>query len=172
MVLLTFDCLFVTSILFNKFLGLGFDPTLNMDAVMMSPSLRSEVNDEEPLELNSLSLGPANKPSANPFSALSSPNQFLGSSTWGGGSLNANAASLGLDWNNLLGTKQSESKTSSENPCGSAAGKKISSSTFLSLSPLASNTDGKSTWGSGTFGGQLGSLRSSVLRGFDNVEKK
>ncbi len=138
---------------------------------MMSPSLRSEVNDEEPLELNSLSLGPANKSSANPFSALSSPNQFLGSSTWGGGSLNANAASLGLDWNNLLGTKKNESK-SSENPCGSAAAKKISSNTFLSLSPLPSNTDGKSTWGSGTFGGQLGSLRSSVLRGFDSVEKK
>jgi len=153
------------------FLGLGFDPTLNMDAVMMSPSLRSEVIDEDAVELSSLSLGPTSK-SANPFSALSSPNQFLGSSTWGGGSLNTNVSSLGINWNNLLGTKQNESLSSSENQSSSAPVNKMSSTTFLSLSPLAPNPDGKTTWGSGAFGGQLESLRSSVLRGFDSLEKK
>jgi hypothetical protein len=142
-----------------------------MDAVMMSPSLRSEVIDEDAVELSSLSLGPTSK-SANPFSALSSPNQFLGSSTWGGGSLNTNVSSLGINWNNLLGTKQNESSSSSENHSSSAPVNKMSSTTFLSLSPLAPNPDGKTTWGSGAFGGQLESLRSSVLRGFDNMEKK
>lgn len=139
---------------------------------MMSPSLRSEVTDDEPLGLNSLSLGPTTKPSTNPFSAISSPNQFLGSGTWGGGSLHANAASLGLDWNSLLGAAQIESKSSSEKALSSAGMTKSSSNSFLSLSPLPSNADGKSTWGSGTFGGQLGSLRNSVLGGFDRVDQK
>mmetsp|Transcript_21829 Transcript_21829/g.31311 ORF Transcript_21829/g.31311 Transcript_21829/m.31311 type:complete len:971 (+) Transcript_21829:302-3214(+) len=125
------------------FFGLGFDPTLDMDAVMMSPSLRSEVTDDEPLGLNSLSLGPTTKPSITPFSAISSPNQFLGSGTWGGGSLHANAASLGLDWNSLLGAAQSESKSSSEKAVSNAGMTKSSSNSFLSLSPLPSNADGK-----------------------------
>lgn len=139
----------------------------------MSPSLRSEVIDEDTVELSSLSLGPTSKSSANPFSALSSPNQFLGSSTWGGGSLKTNVASLGIDWNNILSSKQDDTLPSSENHTSSSAPLgKMTSATFLSLSPLAPNADGTTTWGSGAFGGQLESLRSSVLRGFDSMEKK
>jgi len=156
----------------DQFLGLGFDPTLNMDSVMMSPSLRSEGNDEEVLGLTSLSLGPANNPSSNLFSSLSSPNQFLGSTTWGGGSLPASAgASMGLDWNSLLGTDENEAKSPSQNAADSSAPQKSTSNSFLSLSPLASNNDGKSTWSADAFGGQLGSLRSSLLGGFDKIEK-
>eukprot|EP00591_Stephanopyxis_turris_P012611 CAMPEP_0195509106 /NCGR_PEP_ID=MMETSP0794_2-20130614/2126_1 /TAXON_ID=515487 /ORGANISM="Stephanopyxis turris, Strain CCMP 815" /LENGTH=1194 /DNA_ID=CAMNT_0040636239 /DNA_START=379 /DNA_END=3963 /DNA_ORIENTATION=- len=150
----------------SSFVGLGFDPTENMDSVMMSPSLRSEA-DDEPVGLTNLSLDEAGSPSiGNPFTSLSSPNRYLGTATWGGSSLHTTSpgASLGmgLGWN-LLGTaNKAETTPSSQHTPNNVQQPAVAS--FLSLSPMSSsNQDGSNTWGRSAFGGGLGNLGGSTF---------
>jgi hypothetical protein len=113
------------------FLGLGFDPARDMDAVMLSPSRQAKAapneGDEAVPALESLHLGPSKHSTTNsaggssgtnnnPFATVGSPgSQFLGSSTWGGGrTLQASSSGasggtsgsnggLNLNWNSILG---------------------------------------------------------------------
>jgi len=139
-----------------SFTGLGFDPTENMATVIMSPAIQGEdiVGDFADLSLDQ---------DVNPFSSVSSRgmSRFFGGSTWGSGALNGTphcdhtsspglgeplSMSMGLNWN-ILESSPSNQKISSQTS-------NIAPATFLSLSPLAANSD--DTWGSGGFSGLIG----------------
>lgn len=111
-------------------LGLGFDPSQNMDSLMMSPTME----DETPLDVPGLSnfdlkesAAALPKSSSNSFLGTTS---ILGSSTWGTSAAgNLNTMGSLSNWD-LLGRAEDDVQ------------KKQSPSAFLSL--------GQHTWGSGT----------------------
>lgn len=112
----------------QSFEGLGFDPTENMDAVIMSPSVRS-ADDENMLDFQTLTLNSDSNVSSRstndlkPF-ALTSPSRLLDASTWStaGVPLTRNPGRIGaaigggvptssaLNWN-LLGAESSSGET-------------------------------------------------------------
>ena len=126
--------------------GLGFDPTKDMDAVMMSPDLLSADNQGSNSTTNIPEL--IFKPdtsittsSKNPFAA---DNVLLGSSPWG--SNVPNSVSMGSLTNWGVGNKESSIDMSPSN-----SGKESSlAKSFLSLGNL--NGD-QNTWGTGGFSG-------------------
>lgn len=140
-----------------SFTGLGFDPTENMATVIMSPAIQGTdiVGDFADLSLDQ---------DVNPFSSGSSRgmSRFFGGATWGSGALNGTphcdrasspglggeplSMSMGLNWN-ILETSPSNQKISTQTS-------NLAPATFLSLSPLAGNSD--DTWGSGGFSGLIG----------------
>jgi len=144
----------------QNFEGLGFDPTENMDTVIMSPSIVSEKADCDGVDLKSLTLNAIESENVNPFAPLTSPSHFLDPSTWvAGGSLprpSGGMASLGavsvgsINWN-LLGTERKDcpsrrnSHNANSNPIAGTA------ASFLSLSPLSVTRDGVN-WGTGALG--------------------
>lgn len=108
-------------------LGLGFDPTKNMDTVMMSPALNSSI---ENTQVNLSQLDISNPRSANQI-VSSSASSLLGSSPWAtGGSNHPSMGSLS-DWD-----------FSSHN---SKEVDKHSSASFLSFGGLGGT---RNTWGS------------------------
>jgi hypothetical protein len=117
-------------------LGLGFDPSQNMDSLMMSPAIEGEIPEAVP-DLPAFTLkhsASTSKSASNPFV---SPNGLLGSSTWGTSNNSNNMGSLS-NWD-LIGSKT----TSSDQ--GNEVQKTETSSAFLSLGVGGSQT----TWGSG-----------------------
>ena len=111
-------------------LGLGFDPSQNMDSLMMSPAME----DETPLDVPGLSnFDFKESATALPKSSSSSflgTTSILGSSTWGTSAAgNLNTMGSLSNWD-LLGRAEDDVQ------------KKQSPSAFLSL--------GQRTWGSGT----------------------
>lgn len=155
----------------QAFLGLGFDPTENMDAVMMSPAQGPSKSSEPAIDLTSLSLDtPASgvggesggvPKACNPFASLAAPttpSQFLGSSTWGTGrSLGGTPlGSLPLgNWDILGASSGVGVETSDKTPSGDG-GEERKVASFLSLSSI-----GENTWGTGAIG--LTGLRGAPL---------
>jgi len=128
-------------------LGLGFDPSKNMDSLMMSPAMESEPAEVIP-DLPTFALkhsSSMSKISSNPFA---SANGLLGSSTWGTANNSSNMGSLS-NWD-LIGGQTSDQ--------GNDIQKTDSSSTFLSLGVGGNQT----TWGSNTFTGFNGIDNPSV----------
>lgn len=153
----------------QNFDGLGFDPTENMDTVIMSPSILSEPADVEGIDLKSVSLNAAGSENLRPFAPLSSPSHFLDASTWAtGGSLSRPSGGIGalgsvpmgsVNWN-LLSTERKDATlrnvhNASSNPTSATA------ASFLSLSPL--NRSGVN-WGSGGLGTGLNDVAGVSLQ--------
>lgn len=154
----------------SSFLGLGFDPTKNMDSVITSPISEKPTIDESNISTFSLvpplsSEGPLK---SNPFSPLGTPNRFLGSTTWGtvGSILSPEnnvieqTAVGALDWN-IFSENSAESLAPSRNNNANNS----TAATFLGLSPL---TKSGSTWGTGNYGSSsianLGDVMSDTSR--------
>jgi len=144
-------------------LGLGFDPTENMDSVMMSPA--DEVGSTEDLgtiNLTALTLNQAtNTKSAigttsNPFGSLGATSSFLGSSTWGTGISNSISMGSLSNWD-YLGNGKEISNASSTRVTENS--KPVAAKSFLSLASIGS----ESTWGSGGFVGGLTNLNGSNI---------
>jgi len=110
-------------------LGLGFDPSQNMDSLMMSPAME----DETPHDVPGLSNFDLKESAALPKSSSNSflgTTSILGSSTWGTSAAgNSNTMGSLSNWD-LLGRAEDDIQ------------KQQSPSAFLSL--------GQNTWGSGT----------------------
>ncbi len=128
-------------------LGLGFDPSKNMDSLMMSPSLEGQsseaVSDLSPFALkNSASMS---KLTSNPFV---SANGLLGSATWSTSNNTNNLGSLS-NWD-LIGSKT--------NNQGNDVKKTEASSSFLSLGVGGSQT----TWGT--------NVNGSAFTGFNSID--
>ena len=174
----------------QSLLGLGFDPTENMHA-MMGSTVQGHINSSDAAIdlLPSLSLDTPNgglgddkaigvSKANNLFVSLGAPStttpgQFLGSSTWGtGGSLGATTLGgtpLGglplsvTNWD-LLGTGSNAIIESSDKTSDDSFNNERKTASFLSLSSL-----GENTWGTGPIslrelGGAstLGSARSGA----------
>jgi len=120
-------------------IGLGFDPTENMDAVIKSPSLHSTADNDDDRLLSSLSLGPTVAAPSSPttFAPLGTPGRYL-SSTWS------------TTTNGLSGDIVSPPVFGAVNWSMTERATIAPASTFLSLSPL---TDGQNTWSVGDLGG-------------------
>lgn len=176
----------------HSFLGLGFDPTQNMDTVMMSPALNHSDVDDDIINvgLPALSLGnPATTSTTphKPFSPLGTPSRFLvNNSTWsgpvtlggsGGTSITtipneSLGISMGLGWNifgsggSTLVNKSKIEGVNSGNSDGITKSQSIPSlsaeTSFLSLASQTVN-DSSSTWGTGAFGGALNGLVGTPL---------
>jgi len=118
----------------QSFVGLGFDPTENMDSVMQSPSVKAlKTHELDPVELAGLSLDGSNT------SEPASRNLFaFGSSTWGGGA-------GGTDWATLTGP------ASSQGVSNEGQDKAAGAASFLSLS--TGNPWGSPGLSSSGFGG-------------------
>ena len=153
--------------------GLGFDPTLNMDSVMMSPagSPRKGTVEAEPFELalGQISVvetedaeGSPRMPFSNRTGKKVDGSRLLGnvSTAWSlsagaqesdGG--NAFASSTFSNWG-LLGNAAGGDATDTEAADGEA-GKEQTAASFLSLSTKIGGSDDGSPWGTG-FGGLSG----------------
>lgn len=122
--------------------GLGFDPTENMDSVIMTPATGSGDNPEgihlPELALDAPHVATEERALSNPFGGLG---PSLGCPTWGAGSSNMPMGPLS-NWD-LLGSGNKQNvdvpgSTSEQNECTAAS--------FLSLGNLNGN---QNTWGSG-----------------------
>jgi len=138
-------------------IGLGFDPTENMDAVISTPAGRNHKDTDKVVHIPDLSLNPCHSVdedsrahSNNPFGGLG---PSLGCPTWGTPSSGVKMGALS-DWD-LLGTRN---KSDGAEPCIiSTPDQKDHSTTttttitpassFLSLGNLPGNNN--NTWGSG-----------------------
>ena len=115
-------------------LGLGFDPSKNMDSLMMSPAMEGQVAEVDS-NLSSFTLkhsSSSSKISSNPFV---SPNGLLGSTTWATPNSSNNLGSLS-QWD-LIGSATSDKGSDVQNT--------ETSSAFLSLGVGGS----QATWGNG-----------------------
>jgi hypothetical protein len=131
-------------------LGLGFDPTKNMDFVMMSPA-KGGTGVVNETTVSNLTLN-TSRPLSNPFAS----SHILGSSTWGA------TGSMGSlsDWD----YSRNGSKTGIEpmqNPGGNGV---VGTTSFLSLGNLGDN---QRTWGTGGIGGSFTGLGD--LSGSNNI---
>lgn len=122
--------------------GLGFDPMVNMDSVIMTPATGCGDKPEgihlPDLALDTCHVAAEERALSNPFGGLG---PSLGCPTWGAGSSNMPMGPLS-NWDLLgSGSKQSldvSGSTSEQNECTPAS--------FLSLGNLNGN---QNTWGSG-----------------------
>lgn len=122
--------------------GLGFDPTENMDSVILTPATGSGGNPEgihlPELDLDASHVGTEERSLSNPFGGLG---PSLGCPTWGTGSSNMPIGPLS-NWDLLgSGNKQNVAVPGSpteHNECNAAS--------FLSLGNLSGN---QNTWGTG-----------------------
>jgi hypothetical protein len=115
-------------------LGLGFDPTKNMDSVMMSPTMDGvDTND---LNISNLELSPKN--SSN-MAVSGSTKSILGSSPWA----TTNASTTGHSAHPSMGSLSDWDFTSHHSK--TAESKNESSASFLSFGGLGGN---QNTWGS------------------------
>lgn len=88
-------------------LGLGFDPSKNMDSLMMSPATGAETPTKLDLADLKLKESPSQtRSTSNPFIAS---NSILGSSTWGTGGNNSSTMGSLSNWD-LLGSKSSSQR--------------------------------------------------------------
>jgi len=144
-----------------SYFGLGFDPTENMDSVMMSPSLRSNVAgaNDDPLNLANLSLDATGVTEtgngSNPFGQLGTPSSFLGSSTWGASG--AGGVSIGGLANWDFNANSDSIPVSAEVPTDENRQQSATATSFLSLNPLPPVSN-EGTWGTGGLVGGLSSL--------------
>jgi hypothetical protein len=117
------------------FVGLGFDPTENMDSVMQSPAMLASKKKLDAVELSSLALDDlkSSEPTSRSIFAFGS------SGTWGTGGTNS-------DWSMLGGRSGSSHGVSSK---GHESG--VSGASFLSLS--TNNPWGSPAAGLSGFGG-------------------
>jgi len=148
-----------------SYIGLGFDPTENMDSMMMSPS-------DDPTNMNgkisnivNLSLEPSDSnPSTNPFAPIGTPTRFLGSSPWGtGGSLSRSPGTDPIRSLPIGSLNWGLDPSSKDQSIGNLGKKQINSaSTFLSLSALPVNQE-VDAWGSSRIGGGLTGLGGTKL---------
>ncbi len=147
----------------STFLGLGFDPTENMDSVIMTPTTRGKSLDDNfnDIDMSSLSLNSSTNlqksnvaTSHNPFGALNSTSsQFLGSSTWG--TTGTNGISSLSNWNYLGNVSNHSDSNNVSNP------KMEEPASFLSLSTLGNKEH--APWSSGAFTNGLSGLSGSTL---------
>lgn len=123
-------------------LGLGFDPTKNMDYVMMSPDEATET-----------SLPNLPRPLSNPFAS----SHVLGSSTWSA------AGSMGSlsDW----AYSRNDNKAGIDPTQNTSEEDVINSTSFLSLGTLGNS---QSTWSTGGIGG--GFSRLGDFGGSNNIQ--
>lgn len=130
----------------KSFIGLGFDPTENMDSVMRSPNLHSDVTKKfDPVDLAALSLDAGTESASRNIFAFGSP-------TWG----NSGAGRLS-SWTGLGGGNKEAAFGSAADPDDDGNHKNGSgASSFLSLSTLSVNQE-SNTWGSAGLTGLGGS---------------
>jgi hypothetical protein len=149
------------------FVGLGFDPTENMDSVMMSPSVKpEEMNGDSALHLESLSLHggihhkESNSLSNNPFGSA-----LLGSSTWASHGPLTGTSSMGslTNWG-ILGVSNGEAVPPSGESSGTAEKHAMSATSFLALSPLSVHPDSQ-TWGTNGLTGLGGTSMTNTNTG-------
>lgn len=147
-------------------IGLGFDPSENMDSVIDGSSKKEPI-DMAKFALEAASVG-ATK-AVNPFSPIGvTGSRFLGSTTWGGG---ASAANTSLsDLGALSGWDFTASSTDEATESGGLHGSNLqaskSSQSFISFPPLS---DQNNAWGSSAFDGGLSGFTSFGSEG--NKEK-
>ena len=115
-------------------LGLGFDPTKNMDSVMMSPSMDGV--DPNDLNISNLELSPEN--SSN-MAVSGSTKSILSSSPWA----TTNTITTGNSANSSMGSLSNWDFTSHRSK--NAESKNEPSASFLSFGGLGGN---QNTWGS------------------------
>lgn len=129
-------------------LGLGFDPSTNMDSLMMSPAMEDETPSDIPglstFDLKESSALPTS--SSNPFLNTTS---ILGSSPWGASAGNINTMGALSNWD-LLGSGNKGVEEEIQ--------KNQSPSAFLSLGVGG----GQNTWG--------GNGTSSAFSGFSGID--
>jgi hypothetical protein len=154
----------------SSFLGLGFDPTENMDSVIMSPDHPNENNNSQfdDIDMSALSLDATPVVVHNPFlgggiTTTTSTHQFLGSSTWGTNPTSTGGISTLSNWDYLNAadttTATSSSKDATTATSSSSPMKKPAS--FLSLSSLGKNNE-HATWSSGPFANGLTSIGATT----------
>jgi len=139
-------------------LGLGFDPSKNMDSLMMSPAIEGQ-HEEEDSDLADFDLKDSSlaRSTSNPFVA---PNGLLGASTWG---TTGNSSTMGslTDWGDLLGS-------STHSKANDVQHQLESSSSFLSLGSLGGS---QTTWGTGNgFTGGFNGIDGPGAGGFNGID--
>jgi len=141
-------------------LGLGFDPTENMDSVIMTPATGNGVKpagiDLPELALDTTHVATEERVVSNPFGGLG---PSLGCPTWGTGASNMHMGPLS-NWD-LLGSGNEQNVDASGS---SSEQKDCTAASFLSLGNLNGS---QNTWGSGGLVSGFTTLAGTPLR---NVE--